>query len=368
MDIRPRLHLVAALGLIAVASADAHHSFATHYITDELFRISGTITEVQLRNPHSFYYLDVKAGDGQVERWELEAHSIALLRRMGIDRNTVVAGQRVTVAGMRSRDPDRKVMFANEFVLETGERYVMGGLPDDSVVQQPGIPLPEEGRFATAGDATPLSERLSGVWLWRSAGAHDVFNRDGPSPMPLNETGLAARADYDPLNTPAMNCVPPNFPAMLYAPYLIRISVSEDEVMFEHEYYEVTRRVSLRQSNRSMAPASEFGHATGTLSSDTLVVESDGYLAHAAGLASDWDGNGRGADIPGSSQKRMREEYTVSPDARYLHLNLTVEDPVYLNGPYHSTRVWERAGDDVVFEPVPCDPEIARRSSMNAVR
>jgi hypothetical protein len=357
-----------ALALLVVTSAAAHHSFVTHYITDELFRISGTITEVQLRNPHSFYYLDVEIGNGQVERWELEAQSVALLRRMGIDRNTVVPGQRVTVAGMRSRDPDRKLMFANEFLLENGERYVMNSLQDDSVVPQPGIPLPEEGRFVATGAAEPLSQRLSGVWLRRSAGAHDVFNRDGASPMPLNEAGLAGRAAYDPLNTPAMNCVPPNFPAMLYAPYLIRISVLEDEVLFEHEYYKITRRIPLQQSIQANAPATEFGREMGTFSSDALVVESEGYLEHPAGLASDWDGNGRGADIPGSTEKRLREEYTVSRDARYLHLNLTVEDPAYLSEPYYSTRVWERAGEDVVFEPVACDPEIARRSSRNAVR
>jgi hypothetical protein len=186
--------------------------------------------------------------------------------------------------------------------------------------------------------------------------------------MPLNEAGLARRAAYDPLNTPAMNCVSPNFPAMLYAPYLIRISVSDDEVLFEHEYYQVTRKISLEQSGQANAPATEFGHAVGRLSSDALVVESDGYLEHPAGLASDWEGNGRGADVPGSTEKRLREEYTVSEDARYLHVNLTIEDSVYLSEPYHSTRVWERAEESVAFEPFACDLEVARRSSRNAVR
>jgi hypothetical protein len=202
--------------------------------------------------------------------------------------------------------------------------------------------------------------------VYRSAGAHDVFNRGGASPMPLNAAGLAARAAYDPLNTPAMNCVAPNFPALLYAPYLIRISVAEDAVLFEHEYDGVRRSVTLR--GVEPAAATEFGHAVGSFGADAFVVESRGYLPHPAGLASDWEGNGRGADIPGSTDKRLREEYTVSADARYLHLNLTIEDPAYLREPHRSTRVWERAGDSVAFEPVACDPEIARRSSSNAVR
>jgi hypothetical protein len=367
MNVRLRSCLVVA-GLLVAAGAAAHHSFVTHYITDALFELSGTITEVQLRNPHSFYFLDVDIGNGQVEHWEIEAQSIALLRRMGVSRDTVAPGQKVTVLGMRSRDPGRKVMFANEFALENGARYVMNRIQDDTVVQQAGIPLPAEGRFVATEAAAPLAERLSGVWLWRPAGAHDVFNLGGTSPMPLNEAGLAGRAAYDPLNTPAMKCVAPNFPAMLYAPYLIRISVSDDEVVLEHEYYQVTRRIGLQQNASSVAPATEFGHAVGRLGDDAFVVESDGYLAHPAGLASDWEGNGRGADIPGSAQKRLREQYTVSEDARYLHLNLTIEDPVYLSEPYHSTRVWERAGEGVAFEPFACDLEVAQRSSKNAVR
>jgi hypothetical protein len=259
-------------------------------------------------------------------------------------------------------------MFANEFLLDNGERYVMATLPDDSVVQQPGIPLPERGRFVATRDAAPLSERLSGIWEWRSAGAHDVFNRGGPSPMPLNAAGLAGRAAYDPLNTPAGNCASPNLPALLYAPYLMRISMSEEGALFEHEYYRVVRRIGMRSSAQANEPAAEFGHAVGTLSSDAFVVETEGFLENPAGLASDWEGNGRGADIPGSAQKRLREEYTVSADGRYLHLELTVEDPVYLSEPYRSTRVWERADENVVFEPFECDPEIARRSSGNAVR
>jgi len=367
LNIRARSCLV-ALSLLAATGAHAHHSFVTHYITNEPFEISGTVTDVQLRNPHSFYYLDVDVGNGQVEHWEIEAQSIALLRRMGVDAKTVVVGQRVTVAGMRSRNPDRKVMFANSFVLENGQRFVMNRVEDDSVVQQPGIPLPKEGRFVATDAAAPLSERISGVWRWRPAGAEDVLNRGGPSPMPLNAAGLAARAAYDPLNTPAMNCVAPNFPAILDAPYLVRITVADGEVLFEHEYYQVKRKIDLEQRAQPSAPAAEFGHAEGTLSADAFVVESEGYLAQPAGLASDWDANGRGTDIPGSGQKRLREEYTVSEDARYMLVNLTVEDPVYLSEPYHATRAWERVAEGVAFEPFACDPEVARRSSKNAVR
>ena len=130
-------------GLFGVANAQAHHSFVTHYITNESFQISGTITDVQLRNPHSFYYLDADTGNGQVERWEIEAQSLALLRRMGVDGNTVTPGQKVTVVGMRSRNSNLKVMFANEFVLESGRRLTWGKPENDENPNRSRFPLVE---------------------------------------------------------------------------------------------------------------------------------------------------------------------------------------------------------------------------------
>ena len=180
----------------------AHHSFATHYVTNRLFEISGTVTDVQLRMPHSFYYMDVETEGGQIERWEIEAQSVILLRRMGVDGNTVELGQKVRVSGMRSRDPERRVMFANEFLLESGERHVMYRLHGDSVTQESVVNFSERDSFVSTASGAPLVERISGIWLRRPAGPEDVFNRGGESPMPLNSTGLAGRAAYDPEDLP----------------------------------------------------------------------------------------------------------------------------------------------------------------------
>jgi len=344
----------------------AHHSFATHYITNELFEISGVVTDVQLRMPHSFYYLDVELGNGTIEQWEVEAQSIILLRRMGINAGTLGIGDEVQVSGMRSRDPGRRVMFANEFLLESGERHVMYQLHDDSTPQDSETYLADEDRSSLNSSDAPLLQRISGVWMRRSAGPEDVFNRGGNSPMPLNRAGLAGRATYDPTNASAIDCKAPNFPALLYAPYLIRIQGSDERLIIDHEYYQVRRDISLTADHESGRSPTEFGYSTGRVDAGVLVIETDGFEDHPAGLASDWDGNGRGADIPGSSSKRLREEYTLSVNNQFLHLDLNVQDPLYLTEPYRAKRLWERAGAEVIFEADVCDLEISRRSTINA--
>ena len=90
--------LFVAATLLPVDSVRAHHSFATHYLMDQSMEITGVVTEASLRNPHSFFTLEVMTDDGIVE-WEVEAHAILLLRRIGIDNETIQPGDTITVVG-----------------------------------------------------------------------------------------------------------------------------------------------------------------------------------------------------------------------------------------------------------------------------
>ena len=51
--------LFVAVALLPVDSVRAHHSFATHYLMDQSMEITGVVTEASLRNPHSFFTLEV---------------------------------------------------------------------------------------------------------------------------------------------------------------------------------------------------------------------------------------------------------------------------------------------------------------------
>ena len=112
-------------GLLAgSAAALSHHSFAAEFDASKPITLKGTITKIDLVNPHSWLYLNVKDADGKVVNWAIEMGSPNNLIRRGINKNTVPVGIEVTVDGYRAKDgtstangttirlPDGRQLFA----------------------------------------------------------------------------------------------------------------------------------------------------------------------------------------------------------------------------------------------------------------
>ena len=346
--------LVGAAALLAVEPAGAHHSFATHYLMDRSVEIVGVVTEASLRNPHSFFTLEVATDDGIVE-WEVEAHAVPLLRRIGIDADIIRVGDTITVVGPAPRGAGR-VTFGGQITLADGRQFSLlgGGLAENLTRYS------AESVDALA-DSSVL-QRMAGRWGVITPPGTQVI---GQTPLPLNEAGRTARAGYDPLNTPAMDCVPPNVPSILYAPYVFEVRINGPQPVLFHEYEGIERPLSLTGEPADAPPG--LGQRTATVDGDALVIESVGFTAHPAGLASDWDRIGRGSNVPGSAQKRLVERYTVSDDRTTLVLDYTIEDPVYLSGPFTARVEWNRLSDDAPIYDFDCDADIATRSTLNAV-
>ncbi|HZI51140.1 MAG TPA: DUF6152 family protein, partial [Terriglobia bacterium] len=97
--------LCAALlcGLILIrigAPLSAHHSFAAAYDTSKSITVQGTIVNVRLTNPHSWFFLDVKnATTGKVDRWAFEAGTPSGMIRNGYKPNELAQGTVVTIVG-----------------------------------------------------------------------------------------------------------------------------------------------------------------------------------------------------------------------------------------------------------------------------
>ena len=101
---RVKLAIGGAVACIAVLLSQtplwAHHAFAAEF--DEKKPVNfkdATVTRVQLINPHSWIYVDVKQPDGKVENWAIEAGSPNILLRRGITKDTLKVGQRLNVDG-----------------------------------------------------------------------------------------------------------------------------------------------------------------------------------------------------------------------------------------------------------------------------
>ena len=92
---------------LSSAPAFAHHSFASFDNTEEV-QIAGTVTEVQYMNPHVWVFVDLVAADGTKESWGIETVGPNLLIRAGWMKNTVQAGQKVTVVLHPLRDTSKR--------------------------------------------------------------------------------------------------------------------------------------------------------------------------------------------------------------------------------------------------------------------
>jgi len=340
--------LLALTGL--VGRSYAHHAVATHYDFETIIEVTGTVSTVTYRNPHSFFVLDV-ARDGVTEQWEIETHSVPLLRRLGIGADRIQVGDTLTVRGPSPRRAGSRALFAGQLVTADGTEFVLAESLRSRLIT--GIAAESASRPADA----PILERLAGRW----SSITGAFGATGGSPMPLNETGLAARAAYDPANTPAQQCIPPNLPSLLYQPYLYEIRTGSEGVILYHEYDNISRPLIFGIDAAATTPT-DFGERRARIDADALIVESRGFPAHGAGLASDWDANGRGANIPSSAQKEIIERYTLRDNGQILVADYTVIDPVYLEEPYSARVEWQRVRDDAPIYPFECDLDSATRS------
>ena len=117
------LVLVLLTGAVPVV---AHHSFAAHYDMQKPITIQGTIVNVRLTNPHSWFFLDVKESDGTISRWSFEAGTPGGMIRNGYKATELPPGTAVTITGFPSREK-QKVGMLRGLTTAAGKSYAMFG-------------------------------------------------------------------------------------------------------------------------------------------------------------------------------------------------------------------------------------------------
>jgi hypothetical protein len=108
----------AVLVVLVTVSLLAHHSFATEYDKTKPVSVTGVVKKVEWKNPHIWFYVDVKDARGKVVTWGFSGGPPAFLTRQGIHSNVMKAGDVVKVEGFRARDGSNnasggKVTFAD---------------------------------------------------------------------------------------------------------------------------------------------------------------------------------------------------------------------------------------------------------------
>ena len=116
---------LASLGI--AASAAAHHSFAAAFDMSKPVSVTGTIVQVRLENPHSWFFVDVTRPDGKVERWSFEAGTPSGMIRNGFKPGLIKKGVTVTIKGVHARDASQNAGMLRELITADGTVYGLFG-------------------------------------------------------------------------------------------------------------------------------------------------------------------------------------------------------------------------------------------------
>jgi hypothetical protein len=104
-----------AAGLIALwwggASTSAHHSVSVNFDSSKALTLTGQITELDIRNPHSRITLQVVQPDGKVKEWLIEWSDRNALVRRRVAFHLLRVGDTVTITASPSRRLDNLAYF-----------------------------------------------------------------------------------------------------------------------------------------------------------------------------------------------------------------------------------------------------------------
>ena len=120
---------IAAAGvavLCAAVPAIAHHAFSAEFDANQPVTLRGTVTKIEMVNPHGWIHIDVKGPDGKVINWAIETGGPNALARRGVKKDFLPIGMEVIVTGYRAKDMSYTAAGDN-VKFPDGRNFSVGG-------------------------------------------------------------------------------------------------------------------------------------------------------------------------------------------------------------------------------------------------
>lgn len=333
--------LAVVLGLwVGPHHAGAHHSFAPHFDSSKPVAISGTVSEYEARNPHSYLHISAEDENGRTRQYVCESHGVTQLSRNGLRPEMFKAGTRVRVTGSLSRHSPYMCFF-------------------DTVEFEDGRKLSVNGP-AGAGRPAPAAARrtdIFGVWLLAPMPGRST---SGPQPMMqfLTPAGQKAVAAYDPFrDDPTFRCDPVGIRRVWGAPGTpLEILRQGQDIVLRHEWMDVRRVVRMTtRTHPADGPRTSLGHSIGYWDDTTLIVETAHF---ATGVLNQY------VEQPGqptrgllhSAALRTVERLRLDTARQRLVVEIDMEDPQFFTRPF-PRATYEYQPSELRIEPFNCSPE-----------
>lgn len=339
---------MAATGLLLSAQALAHHPIGAKFDADQPISIEGHVTKVDWRNPHAHLFINVEDEDGTITNWAVELESPVLLRASGWHKDSVQAGDLLTVEGGQARDGSRQLwgeLVANNENPEQALFTINDELPP--VDEEKAAPRWPDGHPALG--AVPGGS--GGYWRYPSEpslheeGTEIEFDRFGllmdlddaeqvapfqPWALGLYKLRQERSLSDDPVY---LNCKPPGGPRQFQSALGFELieDLDKERVFVLHGGGNSNYRILYLDERDPVGQVGGddnnplfFGRSIGAWDGDTLVVETSGFNEDF------WFSNG---GLPHTDLLTMEERFTrVNYDT--LLYEVTIDDP----GAY--TRPW----------------------------
>ena len=340
MDFRVLVAALAALPL-TTAPAQAHHS-AARFDTNKHMTISGVVTRYEWANPHVYIFIKQLTDAGDTVDWELEGQPPTLMKRLGWSPETLHVGDKISATGSPAKNEQVKSLLVG--TLQKDDRNIfdmMGSI----------------GKLASDPSSPRVpAKSLDGVWVTLLAYKLILPLVDPAHHLSLTDAGTRAVTSYDEKTmSPAINCVPYPSPAFMLDPDVKRISMEGGIIRIGGEFDGAERIIHMDETSHDGAKPSVQGHSIGHWDGDTLVIDTAAFSPHRIGNAA--------AGLPSGPKKHLVERLTFTPDRTALTYSFELTDPDYLAEPMTGEVTWDYR-PDMTFEPLKCDPAVARRFSQ----
>jgi hypothetical protein len=107
----------------------AHHAFSAEYDNTKPVKVQGVVSKVEWKNPHIWFYVDVKDANGKVTTWGFSGGPPGMLQRRGITKDVLKIGDEIRVEGFQAKDGSNNASGGN--VTFADGRKVFAGSAED---------------------------------------------------------------------------------------------------------------------------------------------------------------------------------------------------------------------------------------------